>query len=197
MIDRIPSNCGDDNHEDDDSDFMTERSYPRGVFVVQVQPTESHMTVGNVGFVAAEAFAFGGYTANVTVTPDGTGGPGTQYIWQPDYMQDRYTTDLIDATFSGYCVMTSMTDAFCNFVIVNNVKDQITLAGTLTTPTASTESAGTLAITGGTGAMAGVIGEAEVYANPIGRNVFELATRFDVDVILGVIVCKPQALPVY
>lgn len=148
-------------------------------------------------FVAAEAFSFGGYTANVTVTPDGTGGPGTQYIWQPDYMQDRHTTDLIDATFSGYCIMTSFTDAFCNFVIVNNVGDQITLGGTLTTPTSNQEPAGTLAITGGTGAMAGVIGEAEVYANPIGLNVFELANRFDVDVILGVIVCKPQALPVY
>ena len=150
-------------------------------------------------FVAAEAFHFGGYTATVPVYIDGSEEvqAGTQYMWQPDYMGDRYTDDLIDAQFSGYCVLTSLEAAYCNFVIVNNVGDQITLAGTLTTPLSSTASAGTLAITGGTGAMAGVIGEADVYANPIGRNVFELATRFDVDVILGVIVCKPQALPVY
>ena len=146
-------------------------------------------------FVAAEAFSFGGYTANVTI--DGGSGVGTQYIWEPAYMQDRYTTDLIDAIFSGYCLLTSSVDGYCHFVIVNNVGDQITMAGTLTTPTSSTAPAGTIAITGGTGAMAGVIGEAEVFANPIGSNVFELATRFDVDVVLGVIVCKPQALPVY
>ena len=111
-------------------------------------------------------------------------------------MQDRYTTDLIDAIFSGYCIMTSTVDAYCHFVIVNNVGDQITMAGTLTTPTTSTQAAGVIAITGGTGAMAGVIGEAEIYANPIGSNVFQLASRFDVDVVLGVIVCRPQALPV-
>lgn len=146
-------------------------------------------------FVAAEAFSFGGYTANVTI--DGGSGVGTQYIWEPAYMQDRYTTDLIDAIFSGYCILTSTVDGYCNFVIVNNVGDQITMSGTLSTPTSSTAAAGTIAITGGTGAMAGVIGEAEVFANPIGSNVFELATRFDVDVVLGVIVCKPQALPVY
>mmetsp|Transcript_2063 Transcript_2063/g.4491 ORF Transcript_2063/g.4491 Transcript_2063/m.4491 type:complete len:343 (-) Transcript_2063:115-1143(-) len=146
-------------------------------------------------FVAAEAFSFGGYTANVTV--EGATGIGTQYIWEPAYMQDRYSEDLIDAVFSGYCILTSSLSGYCHFVIVNNSGDQITMSGTLTTPTSSTSPAGTIAITGGTGSMAGVIGEAEVFANPIGTNVFELATRFDVDVVLGVIVCKPQALPVY
>ena len=50
MIDRIDLLEGDD--EDESSSFMTERSYPRGVYVVP--PTESH-TKGNVGFVAADA----------------------------------------------------------------------------------------------------------------------------------------------
>lgn len=146
-------------------------------------------------FVAAEAFSFGSYTANVTIA--GAGGVGDQYIWEPEYMQDRHSSDLIDAFFSGYCIMTSMSAGYCNFVIVNNMGEQITMAGTLGTPTSSLQPAGTLAITGGTGSMAGVIGEAEVYGSPIGSNIFQLATRFDVDVTLGVIVCKPQPLPMH
>ena len=51
MIDRIDLLEGDD--EDESSSFMTERSYPRGVYVVP--PTESQHTKGNVGFVAADA----------------------------------------------------------------------------------------------------------------------------------------------
>lgn len=146
-------------------------------------------------FVAAEAFSFGKYDVNVTVT--GSDGTGDEYIWNPDYMQDRSSSDLIDAKLSGYCIMTSALDAFCNFVIVNNVGDQITMAGTLTTPSSALESGGTLALTGGTGAMAGVIGEATFFANPIGKNFLDIATRFDVDVTLGIIVCRPQKLPVY
>lgn len=146
-------------------------------------------------FVAAEAFSFGSWDTNV-VTPqeDFT---GDEYIWNPNFMQDRSSDDLIDAQFSGYCKMTSNIDTYCHFVIVNNVGDQITMAGTLTTPTSALESGGVLAITGGTGAMAGVIGEATVFANPIGAHFIEVATRFDVDVTLGIIVCKPQKLPVY
>ena len=51
MIDRI--DILEDDEEDDSSSFMTERSYPRGVYVVP--PTESQHTKGNVGFVAADA----------------------------------------------------------------------------------------------------------------------------------------------
>mmetsp|Transcript_10906 Transcript_10906/g.20128 ORF Transcript_10906/g.20128 Transcript_10906/m.20128 type:complete len:171 (+) Transcript_10906:1043-1555(+) len=49
MIDRIPNGS-----EEDSVSFMTERSYPRGVYVVP--PNEKHVTVGSVGFVAADAF---------------------------------------------------------------------------------------------------------------------------------------------
>jgi hypothetical protein len=142
-------------------------------------------------FVAAEAFAFGPPTANVTV--DGV--IGTTYIWSPDYMMDRHSDDLIDAFFSGTCTMTSTTTAYCNFVIVNNMGDQITIAGSLGSPASSLDTAGVLALTGGTGAMAGIIGEAEIFTNPIGDNIFEVATQFDLDITLGVIVCRPQPLP--
>jgi hypothetical protein len=62
MIDRIDEEVvettGHEEKEDSSthsSSFMTERSYPRGVFVVP--PTsEQYLKVGNVGFVAAEAF---------------------------------------------------------------------------------------------------------------------------------------------
>lgn len=146
-------------------------------------------------FVALEEFAFGAWDTHIVSSdPDF---PGDEYIWEPKYMQDRSSTDLIDAKFSGYCKMTSNIDAYCQFVIVNNVDDQITLAGTLTTPTDALQSGGTLALTGGTGAMAGVIGEATVFANPIGVHFLEIASRFDVDVTLGIIVCRPQKLPVY
>jgi hypothetical protein len=47
MIDRI------DLADGEDSSFMTERSYPRGVYLVP--PNGSHITIGNVGFVAADA----------------------------------------------------------------------------------------------------------------------------------------------
>lgn len=70
MIDRIveeddelssSSNCNDlddgggGSMSSSSASFMTERSYPRGVFVVP--PTSNrYLKVGNVGFVAAEAF---------------------------------------------------------------------------------------------------------------------------------------------
>jgi hypothetical protein len=63
MMDRIVADpeggdgykCNNSGSSSISHNFMTERSYPRGVFVVP--PTsEWYLSVGNVGFVAAEAF---------------------------------------------------------------------------------------------------------------------------------------------
>jgi hypothetical protein len=54
MIDRV----FEDQHEDCSS-FMTERSYPRGVYIVP--PTDTQVTNGNVGFVAADALQWRDY----------------------------------------------------------------------------------------------------------------------------------------
>lgn len=144
-------------------------------------------------FIAAEAFSFGSASGVI-----GDGSIGTQYVWEPQNMQDRDTSDLIDAFFSGYCTVTSTTPTagyFCHFVIVNNVGDQMTMAGALLTPDDSLLPLGTLAITGGTGGMAGVIGDMTIFANPIGTDALAIASQFDVDVLLGIIVCPSQPLP--
>lgn len=146
-------------------------------------------------FVAEEGFYIEGPSA-ASLEDDGSVALGSLYVWEPQLMFDQSNDFALVGNFTGYCVVTQLAPigANCQFVIINFEGDQLTFTGHLQTPQVNTDLLGALSITGGTGSMAGAVGDFELTSLFVGDNLFD-SNRFDVSALIGLIVCNTQPMP--
>mmetsp|Transcript_17264 Transcript_17264/g.40678 ORF Transcript_17264/g.40678 Transcript_17264/m.40678 type:complete len:305 (-) Transcript_17264:92-1006(-) len=116
---------------------------------------------------------------------------GTTYIWGTQFPEDSEGNPDTSATIQGSCLRTGVDAASagqCSYTIITDV-GQITMSGSIMT------NGGNLAITGGSGEFAGVIGDAQFSVVAIGDgDPFDDAAYYDIELTLGLIVCPAQYL---
>jgi hypothetical protein len=131
-------------------------------------------------------------------TPTEMGDPtliGTVFIWENQQIfEPDGEVPIVGTRVSGTCTRTTTDDegmGSCQLVFVDDDEYTINVEGLLTGPFGSS-----LAITGGTGGMVGVIGEMDFFPiynlGEFEGDIFINVTRYEVEADLGLIVC-PQS----
>ena len=137
------------------------------------------------------------FVAPDTTSPENMGDPvlaGTVFLWRN---QQVYEADgvipITGTTVSGTCTRTNQDGDFgmgsCQFVFNDDDEYTITIDGLLAGPSGSS-----LAITGGTGSMAGAVGQMDFFSVNEGSSgsdgdIFINVTRYEVEAALGLIKC--------
>ncbi len=152
------------------------------------------LTVMNETFSIPRALS---YVAPDTTSPENMGDPvlaGTVFLWRN---QQVFEADgvipISGTTVSGTCTRTNQDGeegmGSCQFVFVDDDDYTITVDGLLSGPSGSS-----LGITGGTGSMAGAIGEMEFFSvheedDDAAGDIFINVTRYEIEASLGLIKC--------
>ena len=149
--------------------------------------------------VTEEHFAF-----DVASATAGDGSLGTLYVWESQFIQDSEGNSSEDTMIQGTCIRTAaagnstVTDsvlgssAQCSFTVVAEGVDQVTFGGVISSLQAFSMHGQPMAITGGSGHYAGIIGDATIHAVGMGGDPLDDATRYEILLTVGLIVCPAQ-----